>query len=188
MKTIAAILGASIIPVIPFSATCSENGGAEAIPGFALSEARVAAAFDQSCPKLILERIEGAVSSIRLALYRLDEPTIIEALMKKAGQGVKVEVKLAESNVKTKEKVLIREMRPAGVRLEIIRIPGKGHMHNKFAVIDGRWVLTGSYNWTMKSGTENRENLVAIESPEIARQYLNDWKGITSPDSSQPGR
>ncbi|NEP18918.1 MAG: competence protein ComE, partial [Leptolyngbya sp. SIO4C1] len=61
---------------------------------------------------------------------------------------------------------------------------GSGLMHHKFMVVDGRWVLTGSANWTV-SGIhgdalvpESRGNanaLLRIESPELARLYTDEF-------------
>lgn len=35
-------------------------------------------------------------------------------------------------------------------------------MHNKYAVIDDNVVITGSFNWTSKAVSTNRENIVII--------------------------
>jgi hypothetical protein len=43
-------------------------------------------------------------------------------------------------------------------------------MHNKFCVIDGTWVITGSYNWSDKAET-NYENVLLLENTEVASQY-----------------
>lgn len=47
-----------------------------------------------------------------------------------------------------------------------------GLMHNKVLIIDGRIVITGSYNWSDKAEDENRENLIIIEDPNLAAKYL----------------
>jgi phosphatidylserine/phosphatidylglycerophosphate/cardiolipin synthase-like enzyme len=44
-------------------------------------------------------------------------------------------------------------------------------------VIDGRRVLTGSYNWTQKAET-NWENLLIIDCPELAKSYEAEWEKI----------
>ena len=52
-------------------------------------------------------------------------------------------------------------------------------MHNKFAVIDNRILLTGSYNWTFSANNRNDENLMVIDDPEIIEifqnQFVNLW-------------
>ena len=52
-------------------------------------------------------------------------------------------------------------------------------MHNKFAIIDNRLLLTGSYNWTFSANNRNDENLMVIDDPEIIEifknQFVNLW-------------
>jgi phosphatidylserine/phosphatidylglycerophosphate/cardiolipin synthase-like enzyme len=52
-------------------------------------------------------------------------------------------------------------------------------MHNKFAIIDNRILLTGSYNWTFSANHRNDENLMVIDDPEIIdifqNQFINLW-------------
>ncbi|GAJ21443.1 unnamed protein product, partial [marine sediment metagenome] len=52
-------------------------------------------------------------------------------------------------------------------------------MHHKFAIIDNRLLLTGSYNWTFSAYNRNDENLMIIDDPEIIEifqnQFVNLW-------------
>ena len=52
-------------------------------------------------------------------------------------------------------------------------------MHHKFAIIDNRILLTGSYNWTFSANHRNDENLMVIDDPEIIeifqKQFVNLW-------------
>ena len=52
-------------------------------------------------------------------------------------------------------------------------------MHHKFAIIDNRILLTGSYNWTFSANNRNDENLMVIDDPEIIEifqnQFINLW-------------
>jgi competence ComEA-like helix-hairpin-helix protein len=53
-------------------------------------------------------------------------------------------------------------------------------MHNKFAVIDSKIVITGSYNWTASASTRNDENLLVIDDEEVIlrfrKQFENLWE------------
>ena len=78
--------------------------------------------------------------------------------------------------------------------------PGN-QMHNKFAVIDGEWVFTGSWNFTVTGlyGTEenmeqgildgNQQHVVEVHSPELASIYKTEFEemwgsGTTTPDNT----
>jgi len=45
------------------------------------------------------------------------------------------------------------------------------HMHHKFAIFDGRWLLNGSYNWTRSAAEHNEENLVLGNDASLLRQF-----------------
>jgi len=51
-------------------------------------------------------------------------------------------------------------------------------MHNKFAIIDNRLLLTGSYNWTFSANNRNDENLMVIDDPEIIARYQNQFEKL----------
>ncbi|MGA2083203.1 MAG: phospholipase D family protein [Holophaga sp.] len=48
--------------------------------------------------------------------------------------------------------------------------------HDKVMVIDGRVVVTGSFNFTRAAEEKNGENLLIIESPALAQLYTKNWQ------------
>lgn len=48
--------------------------------------------------------------------------------------------------------------------------------HDKVMVIDGRTVVTGSFNFTRAAEEKNGENLLIIESPALAERYARNWQ------------
>ena len=59
-------------------------------------------------------------------------------------------------------------------------------MHNKFMVFDMRWVVTGSYNYTTVAQVSNWENLVWLDSADMAEQYKQAWDAIVSDEVAEP--
>ena len=53
--------------------------------------------------------------------------------------------------------------------------------HNKFAVIDGTTVWTGSLNWSNTAATYNAENGIAIASPHLAQAYTTEFEEMFDP-------
>jgi len=50
-------------------------------------------------------------------------------------------------------------------------------VHNKYCIIDEQITITGSFNWTF-AANNNKENIVVIQSPEIASQYIANFSNI----------
>jgi phosphatidylserine/phosphatidylglycerophosphate/cardiolipin synthase-like enzyme len=48
--------------------------------------------------------------------------------------------------------------------------------HNKIIIIDGRVVITGSFNFTKQAEQNNAENLLVIRDPTIANRYIANWQ------------
>ena len=63
----------------------------------------------------------------------------------------------------------------------IPRLPGGDKLHHKFAVIDNRTVVTGSFNWSPSAAHQNDEVLLVIHSPLLAAHFTREmdrlWKG-----------
>ena len=74
--------------------------------------------------------------------------------------------------------------RPWGTPLEGVGTPqlARGDkMHHKFAVLDGRAVISGSFNWSPSAAFQNDETLLLIRSPLLARHFEAEvdrlWRG-----------
>jgi len=51
-------------------------------------------------------------------------------------------------------------------------------MHDKFAVVDGAAVWTGSMNYTFSDAYRNDNNVIAIQSPALARIYTQEFEKL----------
>ena len=52
-------------------------------------------------------------------------------------------------------------------------------MHNKFLVIDGVHVQTGSFNYTTSAQERNAENVVVLwNQPAISAAYGREWQRL----------
>ena len=48
--------------------------------------------------------------------------------------------------------------------------------HNKVIIIDGTTVLTGSFNFKADAEDSNAENLLRLDSPELAEKFSTNWE------------
>lgn len=61
------------------------------------------------------------------------------------------------------------------------RLAGGDKLHHKFAVLDGRSVISGSFNWSPSAAHQNDEVLLRIDSPLLAAHFSAEvdrmWQG-----------
>jgi phosphatidylserine/phosphatidylglycerophosphate/cardiolipin synthase-like enzyme len=61
------------------------------------------------------------------------------------------------------------------------RLAAGDKLHHKFAVLDRRRVISGSFNWSPAAAHQNDETLLRIDSPQLARHFEAEmdrlWRG-----------
>src|SRR5665648_444959 len=127
--------------------------------------------------KVIIKNINQAQASINIAMYIFTDREIALPLVKAHERGVKVRLYLDQDQVDyqySQSRFLVQR----GIKT---RISYNNYiMHNKFAVIDNRILLSGSYNWTFSANNRNDENLMVIDDPEIIEIFQNKIININS--------
>jgi Phosphatidylserine/phosphatidylglycerophosphate/cardiolipin synthases and related enzymes len=122
----------------------------------------------------IIREIDHAHSFIDIAMYAFTSRPIGQAVIDAYKRGVKVRLVMdvREANTRySRSRFFYR----AGIPIKTLPVEEtrfvKGLMHNKFAVIDGKEIITGSYNWTASAEKLNYENLLIIKSQKLADIY-----------------
>ena len=145
-------------------------------------------AFNEECEGVVLQGIEKSQESIWIAAYAFTRTRIAAALVEAHRRGVRVEVKMDVNQADfAGAQKLIEWMRGEGIPVTLIHTAGEySAMHNKFMVFDMRWVVTGSYNFTTVAQVSNWENLVWLDSADMAEQYKQAWDAIVSDEVHEP--
>jgi phosphatidylserine/phosphatidylglycerophosphate/cardiolipin synthase-like enzyme len=117
--------------------------------------------------ELIAADLLQAQTQVDIAAFDLDAEPIVNALIELEKQGVPVRVVTDEDNA---DQSAIRRLRRNGT--SVVEDKRSGLMHNKFIVIDGYVVYTGSLNFTTNGVYCNNNNLVRIESQTLAENYI----------------
>lgn len=124
----------------------------------------------------LTQALRQARRQVTLALFGFNNAQLADELAKLARKGVVVRVKVdSAKSMEKKTAGVLDFLKAAGVQIQTVAPDGRNH--NKFAVIDGKRVITGSYNWTLKA-EKNWENLLFLDCPELARQYEEEWERI----------
>jgi len=119
-------------------------------------------------------------------MYTFTDIEIAQAILEARDKGVDIKIYLDRSQVKAKYS-RSRYFVNNGIE---VRVSSNSYiMHNKFAIIDDKIVITGSYNWTASAGERNDENLLVIDDDYIVERYQdqfnNLWDNKYSPERYQ---
>lgn len=101
----------------------------------------------------------------------------LDALSTVKRRGIEVALKTDKrESEKARQAALIEQLKAAGVSVEVST--QQRNLRHKFAVIDGQWVITGSFNWTANAEQRNRENLVVLNCMEMAEAFEREWRSM----------
>ena len=145
-------------------------------------------AFNEECEGVVLQAIDKSAESIWVAAYAFTRTRIAAALIRAHQRGVRVEIKMDSNQAEfAGAQKLIEWLRQEGIPVTLIHTAGEySAMHNKFMVFDLRWVVAGSYNFTTTAQVSNWENLVWLDSADMAEQYKQAWDAIVSDEATEP--
>jgi phosphatidylserine/phosphatidylglycerophosphate/cardiolipin synthase-like enzyme len=129
----------------------------------------------ESCLAAILGELGRTKKSADICVFTITDDRIAGALLDARRRGVTLRI-ITDNDKQYDEGADIARLRDAGVS---IRVDGdERHMHHKFAVLDSRTLLNGSYNWT-RGATLNAENLIVTGDRRLvarfARMFDNLW-------------
>ena len=114
---------------------------------------------------------DEASSEIAVSIYELNRPRIFEALGAAVERGVDVRFVGDGDEDEDEGYELMAEL---GVDMSL-RKKRDRIMHNKFVVVDQRWVWTGSTNFSENGVLRNNNHGLLIDSPELADLYLEEF-------------
>ena len=125
--------------------------------------------------EILLSHIQAAQKRVDVAMYLLVEPALIDALVKKAAEG-KVQVRLLVDSgmLDASSRSVLETLAAAGVQISWLGSE-KFSMHLKALVLDENQVWTGSANWTQSAFADNIEDLVLVESADLAQAYTRHF-------------
>jgi cardiolipin hydrolase len=142
---------------------------------------------DGSLAEVIARLLAETTGSVDAALYRLNNPRLALALAGALGRGVRVRLVLDHN--KYDESRATRELLSSR-RIPFRLLYGRGgpgtKMHHKFALLDARTALTGSYNWTLESEEQNYESLLVLRAPEQLEIYRREFEALWAEAAEAP--
>ena len=153
--------------------------------------AEVKSISDRAYEKTVIGLLDNAEESITISMYMLKpgekDKHPINRLMKDLEEalqrGVAVQIYLNTKGWegdflsgeigKGKAFDLLREK-----GADIYRVNSRYTLHDKIIIVDSRFVVIGSANWTVSALNDNFESTALIDCPELAKEHLKRMKTI----------
>jgi phosphatidylserine/phosphatidylglycerophosphate/cardiolipin synthase-like enzyme len=144
-------------------------------PAPAASEQGVSVYFSPNggAAEAVVSNINNAKATIIIAAYSITHADIAKAIVEAHKRSVKVTVLM--------DKVQASGRYSSATFLHNAGVPvfidaSGGLMHHKFAVIDDKTLLTGSFNWTKGGDETNAENLLVItDKPAVTKAFSDEF-------------
>jgi len=127
-----------------------------------------------SIKESILKEMESTTSVLDLAIHEITSLDMAQALVKAKQRGVRVRV-IADSkqaNMKTSKVTYLIQQ---GILVKVLGGKEKGVMNHRFAILDGKRVLTGSFDWSEASLKWNHENILILHESEGVATYQKEF-------------
>jgi phosphatidylserine/phosphatidylglycerophosphate/cardiolipin synthase-like enzyme len=133
---------------------------------------------DERLDSVLKSQLDKARDSIEIAMFGLTERKVQDALIKALDRGVKVSI-VTEQKMANKTP-LDEKVEQAGAL--VVRAANRtgpfSAMHHKYAVVDGKRVITGACNWTKNGTRYSDEDILVADSEALALQYQENFRDL----------
>ena len=146
-----------------------------AAPAEPSTDAEVVFSPGDHCWQRIASLLKSSRHSVDICVFTITDDRITSAILD--AHGRKVVVRVITDNEKAFDKGSdIERLARAGVDVCVDQT--EHHMHHKFALIDGNTAITGSYNWTRSAASDNFENVLVTDDPNIVKPYQREFNRL----------
>ncbi len=122
----------------------------------------------------LVAALDAARDTIDIAAFELNSDPIADALLEAHHRGVALRIVTDdEHGLADADDPQLPELRAAGIPL--VDDARSGLMHNKFVILDGQTVWTGSWNFTVNGAYRNNNNVLVMQSAPIAAAYQAEF-------------
>jgi len=122
-----------------------------------------------------LSYLGSATTTLDICVFTITDDRISNVILQAHKRGVKVRV-ITDNDTSVAEGSDIQKFREHGISVKMDTSPY--HMHHKFAAIDKRLLLNGSFNWTRGASTNNCENVMVTNNKDFLIEFENQFESM----------
>lgn len=164
------------------------NGGTVQVPGFDVDTGAVSwhqpalktsvhFAPEDDLEGHVLAHLADAQTSIELAFFNIRLDAVKDLLVQKKNAGVAVHVVLDKKQQDKDYNTMGEDLVALGITVTLVENTSAtdATMHNKFAIIDGHLVMTGSANYSYTALNVSDEDLITFDDAGLAARYTAEF-------------
>jgi len=176
----------SIISVLIISILCIPALAAE--QGSEFHSANVRDISDRAYEPAVIALLDGAKESIVMSMYIVSAKDVgpvrllVRDLEEALDRGVSVEIYLNTHPMPDAPAVDLTAQPMKAIidkGAKVYKVTPSIRLHDKLIIVDNRYVVDGSVNWSVSAIKSNYESAVLIDSPGLAKDKLTRLKNFT---------
>lgn len=117
--------------------------------------------------------IDGLTRTLDIAAYEFNSPALTRAVLDAHERGVQVRIVTDDGAGLNPARSTLPQLIDAGI--PIVDDGRSALMHNKFMIMDGERVLTGSMNFTVNGSYRNNNNVLILRSRAAVENYQTEF-------------
>lgn len=134
----------------------------------------------EPCDQKLINFLNTAKESLDIAIYSITHAQISTAIVAAHARGVLVRVVVDTTQSKSRSSK-VSELIKAGIAVKFG--PTNSYhriMHNKYTILDGRLLETGSFNYTSNASYNNFENQVYLSDQQTVKRFKDSFESLWS--------
>lgn len=138
---------------------------------------------DNSKLRRVFTFLAAAEKSIDVCVFAFTDARLVEVLVNAHKRGVRVRM-IVDDRMTLMTSSKAAYMIEQGVEVMMDNSPF--HMHHKFALVDDRVLLSGSFNWTVQAQRSNRENIQITSESSMIRAFREEFDKLWAEYANNP--
>ena len=126
----------------------------------------------EACRNVIISQIKSATSLLQICVFTISDDYITDAIISSHKRGTQIKI-ITDNDKSLDEGSDIEQIAKLGIAVKMDRTTD--HMHHKFMLVDGKALITGSYNWTRSAAKFNHENILLTREVGVVKSFLKEF-------------
>eukprot|EP01060_Flectonema_neradi_P040360 TRINITY_DN915_c0_g2_i1.p1 TRINITY_DN915_c0_g2~~TRINITY_DN915_c0_g2_i1.p1 ORF type:complete len:370 (+),score=79.32 TRINITY_DN915_c0_g2_i1:44-1153(+) len=134
--------------------------------------------------EVFLRYLGSVQKNLDICIFALTNDRIADVILNCHRRGIRIRVICDDEQAKSKG-ADIYKLQTAGIPVRMDQ--SQYHMHNKFAILDNKVLMNGSFNWTLQAVTSNNENVMISSDKDMVSQYVSYFQKTWNEFGQLPG-